>query len=80
MLPFLKRSQEASASAPVDKVTRKPDNEDEQEYDMLEAVMQDLESAFKSGDHKAMAEAFRAAFEVCESYPHHEGPHTNEED
>lgn len=78
MLPFLKKSQEASASAPADPIKRKPDG-DEPDYDMLHAAAEDMMSAFESKDVPALAEALRAAFDICDAMPHEEGPHTNEE-
>lgn len=72
MLPFLKRNQEASASAPVESLERKPDNEPE--YDVLESAVEDLFAAYKANDPKAGAAALRAAFELMESQPHEEAP------
>ncbi len=74
MLPFLKKNQEASASAPIDPVKRKPDEESD-DYDSLESAAQDLLHAIKEEDTKAIAAALRAAFDLCDSEPHHEGPH-----
>lgn len=60
-------------SGPVDIEVRKPDNE--QEYDFLEGVSEDLMHAIHSKDIKAICEALRAAFSLLESEPHEEGPH-----
>lgn len=73
MLPFLKRAQDASASAPVDVERREPD--DGAEFDSLESAAEDLISAIHSKDIKAVASALRAAFDLMESEPHTEGPH-----
>ena len=73
-LPFLNKSKEASTSAPVEPVRRKPDNEEE--YDGLHACAEDLKQALDEGDTKAIASALRAAFEILDSEPHEEGPHT----
>jgi hypothetical protein len=75
MLPFLKKSQDASASAPTDKQVRKPDEDKEQEYDVIESAAEDLISAVHSKDVKAACAALRAAFELMDSQPHVEGPH-----
>lgn len=75
MLPFLKRSQEASSSGPVESVTREPDYEDDSEFDSLEIAAQELLDAIDKKDVKAMATAIRAAIELCDSEPHTEGPH-----
>jgi len=72
MLPFLKLNKEGSASAPVEPIKRKSDNEEE--YDMLEAAAEDLISAVHSKNCKAVCSALRAAFEIMESQPHEDGP------
>jgi hypothetical protein len=38
------------------------------------AAAEDMIQAFHSKDAKALAEAFEAAFAICESKPHEEGP------
>jgi len=76
MIPFLRKfKDEASVSAPADKVVRKPDEDKEEDYDGLEACMSELASALKSDDSKAAAVAFRSAFDMLEMQPHEEGPH-----
>lgn len=77
MLPFLKRSQEGSASSPVEHVKRSADDDaqPEDDFDSLEAAAQDLITAVHSKDVTAVASALRAAFELCDSQPHTEGPH-----
>lgn len=74
MLPFLKRNKEASASAPVESVERKPD-EGAEEFDSMESAAQDLCDAVEKKDIKAVAAALRAAFELMDSEPHVEGEH-----
>lgn len=44
----------------------------------LEACADDIIRAINSKDSKMLAEAIKAAFEICDSEPHEEGPHTNE--
>lgn len=46
----------------------------------LEAAAEDLARAITSKDPKHIALAFRNAFQICDSEPHEEGEHTNEED
>lgn len=75
MLPFLKRQNEGSASGPIESVERKSD--EGEEYDVLESAAEDLCHAIEAKDYKAAAAALRAAFELCDSEPHEEGPHTN---
>lgn len=72
MLPFLKNSKEASGSGPQEKVTREHDDED---FDSIEVAAQDVIDAVHAKDVKALASALRAAFELCDSEPHEEGPH-----
>lgn len=74
MIPFLKRSKEASILAPTESIERKPD-EGKEEYDHLEIAMEDLCNAIHSKDYKGAAEAFRAAFELLEMQPHEEIEH-----
>lgn len=74
MLPFLKKSKESSASAPVESIERKPD--EDKPYDALLVAAEDMISAFKADSPKDLAAAIRAAFELCDSEPHEEGPHS----
>lgn len=73
MLPFLKNKKEASVAGDDDHVMRKPDQE--AEYDSLHSAAEDLIKAIESKDIKSVAEALRAAFDLCDSEPHEEGPH-----
>jgi len=70
MLPFLKNKLEASTSAPVESIERKPD--EDKEYDPLESAVEDFCHAIKADDYAAGAAALRAAFELLESQPHEE--------
>jgi len=72
MLPFQKK-KEASVSAPVEVIKRESD--EPEEYDYLESCGHDLLSAVEAKDPKGIAVALRAAFEICDSQPHEEGPH-----
>lgn len=73
MLPFLKKDQEASAAGPVESIRREPD--EGADYDVLESAAEDLATAIHAKDIKGIAAALRAAFELCDSEPHEEGPH-----
>ena len=78
MLPFLKRKEEVGMSGPIEKVERKPDDDAGDDLDYLEGCMSELSEALKSGDHKAAAEAFRAACQIVDTEPHEEeGPHVD---
>jgi len=72
MLPFLKHKQDSGTVALPETIKRESD---ESEYDMLEAAAEDLMHAVHSKDIKMIAQALRAAFEICDSQPHEEGPH-----
>jgi hypothetical protein len=75
MLPFLKLTKEGgSASTAV--VKRDPD--EESEYDALESAADDLMAAIERKDTKGVAAALRAAFDLCDSEPHAEGPHVGD--
>ncbi len=76
MLPYLKKTKEASVSVAPEHIKRESDSEEE--FDGLSAVMEELCAASDKKDYKAMAEAFRAAMEICELEPHEEGPHIGE--
>lgn len=80
-LPFLK----PRAVAGVIISHRKPDGqkgderaEGEEDQGILSAA-EDLIRAIHSKDAQSVASALRAAFEICDSQPHEEGPHTNDE-
>ena len=68
MLPFLKKSQEASVAAPEVEV-----RDHDEDFDSLEVAAEDLMNAVHSKNAKAVASALRAAFELCDSEPHEEG-------
>lgn len=73
-LPFLK----PKAVAGLIISHRKPDggkvesHSEGEENQGLESCMEDLIRAIQAKDSKAAAQAFKDAFEVCESYPHDE--------
>jgi hypothetical protein len=77
-LPFLKLKQDAAASSPVEVMERKPDEQDEKEYDGLEAAMEELHQALTAKNYAGAAQIFRDAAELVDSQPHEEGEHTNE--
>lgn len=80
MLPFLNKD-EAQDSGVIQKTRapdKKPESEQEDSSAGMEAVAHDLIRAIHSRDVKAVADAIKAAFEIADSEPHAEGPHTNE--
>lgn len=72
MLPFLKRHQDAYADSDSAPIARKPDEEDNES---LILIAQEFFDAGERKDWGAAAAALKAAFELCDSEPHHEGPH-----
>ncbi len=66
LLPFLKKSQDGSGnSSGVMTIERKPDTD--QASDAMDAAAQDILRAIESKDYKHLAEAIRAAYQICES-------------
>lgn len=62
-------------------IYRAPDSQEPKSDDSegLEAAASDILDAITAGDKKRLASAIKAAFEICDSLPHEEGPHTNDE-
>jgi CHASE3 domain sensor protein len=80
MLPFLKKK---SMDAGLIVQNRAPDQqpqENEEDQGLMSAAS-DIMSAIESKDHKRLAAAIKAAFEICDSMPHDESEpdETNEE-
>lgn len=85
-LPFLKKKQQAGIAGPMIEY-RKPDadgeghnDKDSNDNEGLRACARDLISCVQSGDEAGAADALKAAFDICDSQPHEEGPHINEEE
>ena len=64
---FMERNEEAASH-----------NDTEDHDEGLLAAASDLLKAIEAKDHKAMAHAMRAAFDILESEPHEEGPHESD--
>lgn len=75
MLPFLMKSKEGSASMPVETKKREPDNQENEDLDLLGETLKELLDAIHKKDLKAMTHAFKAACEIVDSQPHLEGDH-----
>jgi len=79
MIPFLKNKSPNNTGVIT---TLRTDNGMEEQTpadsEGLEACMEDFCKAHEKKDYKAMASAIKAAFEILDSAPHEEGPHTNE--
>lgn len=81
MLPFLKKTKEASVSVSPETIMRESDNEEMgDELDMLHYAADDLIKAVHSKSTKAVAEALKAAFDICDALPHYEGEHIEGEE
>lgn len=80
-LPFLKPKHVAGTIMAVKvrppDVTEDKSSEDQENAGLMSAAS-DLITAVQANDHKAAAQALRAAFEILDSSPHDEGPHTND--
>lgn len=75
MLPYLKKLNEAGVFGPVETIKREPDEGASDEYDPVESAFEDICHAVERKDYKAGAEALKAAFQLLEEEPHHEGEH-----
>jgi hypothetical protein len=62
MLPFLKNKLEGSASGPVETIEREPDEGAEQ-FDLLDAVAEDMLTAIETKDKKLLKSALEALLE-----------------
>lgn len=71
MLPFLKHNKEAGTTVLPESIKRYHDDD----FDMVESAAEDLIQAIHAKDVKAVAQALRSAFEICDAMPHEEGPH-----
>ncbi len=80
MLPFLKKKNAPQTGVIVQtrNPDEKPDENQEDNSDGIHACAKDLIDAVHAHDIKGAAEAIKAAFEILDSKPHEEGPHTNE--
>ncbi len=58
MLPFLKNRDDGVGSGPIESVERKPD--EDKDYDMLDAVAEDLLLAVDKNDKKLLKDALGA--------------------
>lgn len=77
MLPFLKPKKMSSVIIAKIKPEGKiePSHEEGEEMPELIGAAESLISAVHSKDANAVAECLKAAFEICDSYPHEEGEH-----
>jgi len=81
MLPWLKSKR--TQPVMVDEIKkRNPDMMDQPEQsedmEMLEHMAKELIDCIHAKDHKGVAQALHAFFEVADGMPHEEGPHEEE--
>lgn len=79
MLPFLKPKPMGSVVVAMKDDKSKTSHEEGSHPPELMAAAEDLISAVGAKDAQAVADAMYAAFQVCESYPHAEGEHIEDE-
>lgn len=73
MLPYLKKHKPAGITQEISP----QDYTSDQDQDAgLDACAQDLKDAINNNDIKGITNALRAFFEIVDSQPHEEGPHT----
>lgn len=77
MLPWINKKHDEGSAAIPEKIERKPDGDQEEDFDSLEGAMSELHSALIAKDYKGAASIFRSAFDLLDSEPHMEGPHTD---
>lgn len=80
MLPFLNKKRLSAGLVSSYKSEGKlmPEDKPEEKEDSLLVAAEDLIGAVKAGDAQGVAQALRAAFELCDMEPHVEGPHLKE--
>lgn len=82
MLPFLAPKKIASVIVAKTKPTGgiEPKGEEGEHDPALMSAAEDLISAVHMKDAVAVADALRAAFDICDSEPHVEGEHLNDDE
>lgn len=67
MLPFLKDRHEGGMSGPIESIKMKTDDE-EPEFGMLDAIVEDVMEAIAKKDKKLLKEAFQALVEHIQEH------------
>lgn len=83
MLPFLQKKhgvaglimEKRKANGDLQETSNEPQD---QLNPALMAAAHDILSAMHMNDANKLAQALKAAFEICDSEPHSEGPHINQ--
>lgn len=63
MLPFLKDRMEGGVSAPVEVIHRKPDEDSDMEFGMLDAIVEDMLEAVAKKDKELLKGCLEALIE-----------------
>lgn len=83
-LPFLKKNKISNSIAErvTEKGFKRIDADEPESYSMedLEACATDIIDAILLKDTKKLAMALKSAFEICDSQPHVEGEHIEQEE
>ncbi len=75
MLPFLKDRHEGSASSPAEVIKREPD---EESFEMLDAVVEDMMMAFEKKDRSMLKGALEALCEHIQDQDEEQDEHLYE--
>jgi hypothetical protein len=76
--PFLKHKKIAGLIVEQRKVKDDKPEQESNDSEGLHACAQEIIQAIEMKDHRALASALQAAFQLMEMAPHEEGPHTYE--
>lgn len=78
LLPFFAKKQVSQPIIEIEKQDFSQESEKDEYIQAIEVCAQDLIDAIYTQDVRRTAEVLKAAFEICDSRPHEEGPHTYE--
>lgn len=78
LLPFLKPRAQTGVIIQERARDTVPREELDREEDSIDICCEEMIEAMEEKDPKKMAKALRAAFQIFDSEPHEEGPHTND--
>lgn len=79
LLPFLKRKDSTGIAGTVYRKSDEDSEPKDESYQGLKEAMQDLISAFSSGDATKASEAFKAANLICQSDPDYQNEQMEED-
>ncbi len=81
-LPFLSRKRKETGVIIQERAPDESKEVDSKDMapEALKAAAEDILRAINDNDSEHLALAIRNAFEICDSYPHTEGEHTDDSD